>query len=172
MLSTYVERSLVEGETVQARAHYHWLNWVLPVGAAVLPALFWALAFAVFDGQARGWLNWLWLALFALGLFYFLWEFIRIRSTEIAVTNRRFIRKTGWLARDTSEISLRNIEEVKLDQTIVGRILGYGTLTIRGTGGSTVESPNMDDPKIFQRALQTAMAAAQPPRDPAGPKQE
>ena len=56
---------------------------------------------------------------------------IRWLTTEIALTTKRFVVKTGWIARSTEEIAHRRIEEVKLDQGILGRILGYGKLTVR-----------------------------------------
>ena len=154
----YVDRALVEGEHVIARAHYHWLNWVVPSLAVLAPLALQIVCWIYVDASTRAWLTYLTGGLIVAGLFYFLWQFIRIRATEIAVTDRRFIRKTGWIARDTAEIELRNIEEVKLKQTIAGRIFGYGTLTIRGTGAGLVESPGIDDPKIFQKAIQTAQS--------------
>lgn len=154
----YVDRSLVEGEHVIARAHYHWLNWVMPSLAILVPVSLQVVSWIYVDASTRAWLSYLTGGLIIAGLLYFLWQLIRIRATEIAVTDRRFIRKTGWIARDTAEIELRNIEEVNLKQTIMGRILGYGTLTIRGTGAGLVESPGIDDPKVFQKAIQTAQS--------------
>ena len=46
--------------------------------------------------------------------------------------------KTGWIARSTEEIAHRRIEEVKLDQGILGRILGYGKLTVQGTDNAKI----------------------------------
>jgi len=154
----YVDRALVEGEHVIARAHYHWLNWVVPGLAIAAPVALQIACWIWVDASTRAWLTYLTGGLVIAGLIYFLWQFIRIKATEIAVTDRRFIRKTGWIGRDTAEIELRNIEEVKLKQTIMGRLFGYGTLTIRGTGAGLVESPSIDDPKIFQKAIQTAQS--------------
>lgn len=164
MRASYVSNALVDGETVLWRAHYHWLTWVMPVLSLAVPAALWLLTFFYFSPETRAFMHYVMLIVTGLGLLYFLWEVIRLRSTEIAVTNRRFIRKTGWISRDTSEISLRNIEEVKLDQSIWGRILGYGAITVRGTGGSAVSSPLIDNPKQLQKQLQMAISAAQPPR--------
>ena len=63
---------------------------------------------------------------------------IRWLTTEIALTTKRFVVKTGWIARSTEEIAHRRIEEVKLDQGILGRILGYGKLTVQGTGNAKI----------------------------------
>jgi uncharacterized membrane protein YdbT with pleckstrin-like domain len=57
-------------------------------------------------------------------------------GTEIVVTDKRIIHKTGWIARRTQEIGLSKVETVDVAQGIIGRILGFGTVIIRGTGGS------------------------------------
>lgn len=155
-MTGYVDKALVEGETVIARAHYHWLNWVIPGLAVLGPFILQVLSWSYVGAATRAWLDYLTFGLIVIGAIYFILELIRIRATEIAVTDRRFIRKTGWIARDASEIELRSIEEVGLKQTIWGRLMGYGTLTVRGTGAGVVVSPGIDDPKLFQRAIQTA----------------
>ncbi len=155
-MASYVDKALVEGETVIARAHYHWLNWVVPVLALAVPILLQIISWIYIGSETRAWLNYITVGLIIAGGAYCLWHVIRIRATEIAVTDRRFIRKTGWISRQTAEIELRSIEEVGLKITVMGRILGYGTLTIRGTGAGVVESPGLDDPKVFQKAIQTA----------------
>ena len=155
-MGSYVDQALVEGEVVIARASYHWLNWVWPALALVLPALIQIACWIWVDGAARAWLNYITVGLLIAGGIYFVWQYVRIASTEIAVTDRRFIHKTGWIGRDSSEIELRSIEEVGLKQTIWGRIMGYGTLTIRGTGAGIVVSEGLDSPKLFQKAIQTA----------------
>ena len=53
-------------------------------------------------------------------------------SDEFAITNRRVIIKTGLISRKTFEMNLSKIESVNIDQTILGRILGYGTIIIVG----------------------------------------
>ncbi len=155
-MGSYVDKALVDGETVIARAHYHWLNWVVPCMALVVPILLQILSWIYVGYGTRVWLNYVTIGLIIAGGLYFLWQIVRIRSTEIAVTDRRFIRKTGWIGRNTAEIELRSIEEVGLKMTVMGRLFGYGTLTIRGTGAGVVECPGLDDPKIFQKAIQTA----------------
>lgn len=155
-MASYVDKALVEGEVIIARAHYHWLSWVMPSLALIVPITLQVLSWIYVGADTRAWLNYMTVGLIIAGALYFLWQVIRIRATEIAVTDRRFIRKTGWIGRDTAEIELRSIEEVKLKMTVMGRLFGYGTLIIRGTGAGVVESPGLDDPKIFQKAIQTA----------------
>lgn len=169
-MGSYIDKALVEGETVIARAHYHWLNWVVPCLALVVPCLLQILSWIYVGADTRSWLNYITIGLIIAGGLYCLWQVIRIRSTEIAVTDRRFIHKTGWIGRNTAEIELRSIEEVGLKMTVMGRIFGYGTLTIRGTGAGIVESKGLDDPKIFQKAIQTAQERLRARLGPAMPR--
>lgn len=99
-----------------------------------------------------------WLLL-ALVVGIFLW--IRIWTTEMAVTNRRLIYKRGWIFRTTEELSLRRIEEVNLRQSILGRIFGYGTVRVQGMGGSDIRLPTMAAPMRFKKELQEAQVQAE-----------
>lgn len=72
-------------------------------------------------------------------------------SDEFAVTNKRVIVKTGLISRRTLEMNLSKIESVNVDQTIFGRLLGYGTITIIGTGGTRESFPNISHPIEFRK---------------------
>lgn len=157
-MAGYVDKALVDGEHIIARAYYHWINWLKPVFAVLIPLALQIVVWVYVEPDHRAWVNYLSLGLLALGVLYFLWELIRMRETEVAVTDRRFIRKTGWISRDTNEIELRSIEESNLKQSILGRLLGYGTLTIRGTGQGIIVSEGIAAPKAFQKAIQAGQS--------------
>ena len=91
-----------------------------------------------------------------IGIVIFLVMMIRKWTTEIAVTNMRFVYKRGWISRQTEEMSLHRIEEVNFDQSIFGRIFGYGRLRLSGTGIGTITLPSIDDPVALRRAIQEA----------------
>ena len=74
-------------------------------------------------------------------------------TTERVLTNSRYIQKTGWIARNTEEISIYKIEEVDLSQTILGRVLGYGSISISGTGSGNIILKSIDEPLLFQKNL-------------------
>lgn len=57
-------------------------------------------------------------------------------STEFGVTNRRIIAKTGFIRRQSLEILLSKVESVFVNQSILGRMLNFGTVTVTGTGGT------------------------------------
>ena len=75
-------------------------------------------------------------------------------ADEFAVTNKRVIVKTGLISRRTLEMNLSKIESVNVDQTIFGRLLGYGTITIIGTGGTRESFPNISHPLAFRKKFQ------------------
>ena len=75
-------------------------------------------------------------------------------AAEFAVTNKRVIVKTGLISRKTLEMNLGKIESVNVDQSIIGRILGYGTITIIGTGGTRESFPNINEPLKFRKKFQ------------------
>jgi uncharacterized membrane protein YdbT with pleckstrin-like domain len=74
-------------------------------------------------------------------------------GTEIAVTNRRVIYKTGLIRRHTTEINMDKIESVDVDQSVLGRLFGYGTVTIRGTGEAVEPLRDIADPIDFRNAI-------------------
>lgn len=75
-------------------------------------------------------------------------------SDEFAITNKRVIIKTGLISRRTVELNLTKIESVNVDQSILGRILGYGSLQIIGTGGTKEIFPNINKPLTFRKKFQ------------------
>lgn len=75
-------------------------------------------------------------------------------SDEFAITNRRVIIKTGLISRKTFEMNLSKIESVNVDQGILGRIFGYGTITIVGSGGTKETFPKIQNPLGFRKKFQ------------------
>jgi hypothetical protein len=162
---SYIERSLGQSERLIYRAHFPWFYpataWALLIGA-VLGGI---LAYA----NAYGWLGF---GFLLAGLASFLAIMAPLWTTEIGVTNQRFIYKRGWLSRTTQELQLRAIEEVNLEQGLLGRLLNFGRLELRGTGVDDIKLPSLADPLGLRRALQDGMAAAAQPGGLPGPSVE
>ncbi len=72
-------------------------------------------------------------------------------TSEFVITNRRVVIKVGWFNHDAFEMNLSKIESVNVSQPLIGRILGYGTIIIIGTGGSKELFHNISKPKEFKR---------------------
>jgi uncharacterized membrane protein YdbT with pleckstrin-like domain len=79
--------------------------------------------------------------------------FISRFGTEIAVTDRRLISKTGFIKRHTTEISMDKVESVDVDQSMLGRVLGYGDVTVRGTGEGIEPLRNVASPIELRNAM-------------------
>ena len=79
-------------------------------------------------------------------------------SDEFVITNKRTICKIGLFSRKTFEMNLNKIESVNVDQSFMGRILGYGTITIIGTGGTREAFPDIADAVEFRKKFQEQSA--------------
>jgi uncharacterized membrane protein YdbT with pleckstrin-like domain len=75
-------------------------------------------------------------------------------TSEFAITNKRIIIKTGLISRRTLEMNIAKVESVNVDQGILGRILGYGVVTVIGTGGTRETFQSIADPLAFRKAFQ------------------
>lgn len=75
-------------------------------------------------------------------------------TSEFAITNKRVIIKTGLIARKTLEMNLSKIESVNVNQSILGRILGFGDLIIIGTGGTKESFKMIKKPLSFRKRFQ------------------
>ena len=95
--------------------------------------------------------------LFGVGLLLLLWAWIVCRTTELAITNKRIISKSGLVRRSIMELRLDKIESIKVDQSIVGRLLNFGSITIAGTGGDKTPIERIADPLQFQKHFMSAV---------------
>jgi membrane protein YdbS with pleckstrin-like domain len=133
IVMSYVERVLQPGEQVRHISSIHWIVFWPGVMVALLAAVvYWfreLLPLTIF---------WLYTAyaLALIALFLLVQEWFRCWITEIAVTDRRVIYKKGFIWRQTNEMNMDKVESVEVGQSILGRILDYGTVTIFGTGES------------------------------------
>ena len=153
----YVEEHLLPGERVRYRAHLHKLIYVLPGLFTLLLTVGAVLAFLA-DSV------WGAVALFAVGCIPLVLTLIKYVTSEFAVTDKRVIIKVGWIRRRTLETMLSKVEAIGVDQGIVGRILGFGSITITGTGGTKEQFPNIARPLEFRRQVQGQVSAAEDAR--------
>jgi uncharacterized membrane protein YdbT with pleckstrin-like domain len=80
--------------------------------------------------------------------------FIDYKTSEFGVTSKRVIVKVGLLRRRTLELLLRQVEAISVDQSLLGRLLGFGSLTLTGTGGVREVFHNIASPLEFRRRIQ------------------
>jgi uncharacterized membrane protein YdbT with pleckstrin-like domain len=146
---SYVKRVLQPDETIVHATRMH------PI--IFLPGVLWLVAALVLlfvglrlDGDWSIGAK----ALAAVAAFFMLYKgapaLIRWLTTELAVTDRRVIYKAGFISRHTLEMNRSKVESVDVDQTLLGRLLGFGTITVRGTGGSLEPIRLISDPLTFR----------------------
>lgn len=85
-----------------------------------------------------------------------LYAYLKIRSTEMGVTSKRVVYKSGVVMRNTAEIRLSKVESVSVRQGFLGRIFGYGDVVIAGTGGNGAVMKGVADPLVFRGKVQDA----------------
>lgn len=135
-MNQYVDQSLAAGEKIVMRGRW--------------PLIYWLAAWIVLAA----------LAVIVLGIVLFALAAIRMLTTEFAVTNQRVLLKRGVLTLHTQELSVSSIEEVRLEQSILGRLFGYGVVIVTGTGEGVITFPPMANPIAFRRAIEEAREAA------------
>jgi uncharacterized membrane protein YdbT with pleckstrin-like domain len=129
---SYVRQVLQPGEVVRHTASIHWVVYFPGAAVLILAAVVYGYAHI---GQHE---TLFWdivagsLAIIALGLLFREW--FTWWTTEIAVTDRRIIRKVGFIRRNTAEMHMDKVESVDVQQSIMGRILDYGDVMVKGTG--------------------------------------
>ena len=147
----YVRRVLQSGETIVYTTKLHWRVYIQAILLVIACIIITGAAVATNDNQGISLAFGIAAVIFALlALSAGLRAFIRRATTELAVTDHRVIYKSGLLSRHTIEMNRDKVESVDVDQSLLGRILGYGTVVVRGTGGSLEPIRNISDPLSFR----------------------
>lgn len=100
-------------------------------------------------------------AFLLIAAFFAISAIIAYLNSEFAITNKRIIVKIGFIQRRSFEILLSKVEGIAVDQTIMGRIFNYGSITITGTGGSREPFTTIDDPLEFRKKAQEQITLVQ-----------
>ncbi|HCQ8110909.1 TPA: PH domain-containing protein [Klebsiella pneumoniae] len=154
-MASYVDSNLSKGEEVIVRAHVSWLSFLITI---IVSLFFLFIAFGGFmasaaakEGEAHpNSVGWVFLF---LGLFMLLNVVVKVATTELALTNKRIIAKFGFIRRSTIELRLEKVESISINQGLLGRLLGYGTVVVKGTGGTGTPIPSIKKPLDFRRIV-------------------
>jgi uncharacterized membrane protein YdbT with pleckstrin-like domain len=155
---SYVDRVLEPDETVLYSTRLHWrshlpaiLLLVLAIGCAIAGAEI-GNHLPLFAGAA---------VFLVLAIASWIPAAIRRSSSEFVVTDRRVILKRGIFGRHTIEMNRTKVESVDVDQTLMGRIMGYGTVVVRGTGGGLEPIRNIAHPMRFRTYITAGRVSGQ-----------
>jgi uncharacterized membrane protein YdbT with pleckstrin-like domain len=149
----YVERHLLVGERVVYKTRLHWILFLRPALVVVAGI---ALALVLRPVQDPPWLWMIGAGLGVIGLAWAFVHYVELMTSEFAVTSSRLILKVGLISRYTTELLLTKVETIGVQQGLIGRMLGYGDLTVTGTGGAREVFRRVRDPIGFRNHVQQA----------------
>jgi uncharacterized membrane protein YdbT with pleckstrin-like domain len=153
---SYIEKYLMDSENIIYRTKRHWIVFIWPTLWLVLAIVI----LTVGSGVST-----------SLPFFYFfgliavltgLAAYITYSTSEFGVTNMRVIVKVGFIRRNTIEILLSKVESIEVKQGILGRMFGYGTIFVSGTGGTKDPFHKITNPLEFRRKTQEQIMTVQP----------
>ncbi len=153
----YIQNTLLAHEAITYWTRPHWIIFVASGFWVLLAIIFhyfgadFGLTLSLFGRPIYSVIA---ILLFFVGLFYLLSAFITYQTSEYGVTNKRVLMKTGLIRRNSLEIFLDKVEAVRVNQSILGRIIGYGSIAIIGTGGTTDIFFSIPQPLDFRKKVQ------------------
>lgn len=156
-----LEKNLLPGEHIIHTTKYHKFllirDTIYPVVLVIIVAIF---AFTEL-AKKTPYLDIIFAFLALLGFFRLLYVYFSYTSTNYAITNRRVMLESGIISKQISEMSLTKIELVEVEQSLLGRMLDYGTVIVRGTGGSGIFFHGIEKPFSFRNLLQEQIRQVQ-----------
>ena len=136
-MGRYIDDILQPGEKVLYSTNAHWMFFLPAIAAWIVAIVFLVLSRMV----AADALMLVCLAFAAVAALVALYRtataWFHRWTTETDVTNMRVVHKTGFIKRRTFEMSLDKVESVDVNQSILGRLINYGDVTIQGVGEGT-----------------------------------
>jgi len=158
---SYVDSNLVPGETVIYQTRLHWIVMLghivlgcLLLGLPGLILLYYALSQTGIESKTLHIMESGGVVLLVCGFVAILTGMVRRNATEMAVTNRRVVIKMGLVSRKTIEMLLNKVESIEVTETAFGRMLGYGTIVVIGTGGTPEPFHKVAHPLEFRSQVQ------------------
>jgi membrane protein YdbS with pleckstrin-like domain len=151
------------GENLVYKTRPHWIVF----GWALLPASLGGRVFAASNyarnaADAQMWLNLAWAFGVLAGIILILAQFYRW-SSRFILTDRRVVLRNGLLSQRSTEFPLRNVESVLIEFPILGRLFNYGTITVRGFGGSRESIKRVPRPERVRELIEESQTMTHMP---------
>src|SRR6266511_3785249 len=152
-IMSYIDSNLLDGEHVVFRTRLHWLLFMGPVLFIVIVLLpvAWLLSSGTWFLASGTWGGYAWVPI-GLAALILVATFIKRQSSDFAVTNKRVMMKVGVFSTRSIELLLNKIEAIAVEQTLLGRMFGYGDIVITGSGGTKEAFSRIQSPLEFRRA--------------------
>lgn len=157
---SYITKTLVPGEKVIYETRLHWIVMLGHVVSALVLLVLGGLLFYYvwkhpeMQPDTKRIMDWGAGILVLFGIIVFLLGSVRRNATEMAVTTRRVVIKTGVASRRTIEMLLNKVETIEVSEPGMGRMLGYGSIVVVGTGGTSEPFHKMNHPLEFRSQVQ------------------
>ncbi len=137
----YVDEHLMSGETIIYQTKLSWTEYLK--GFIIL-----VLGLNLFDGGGLFGSLLIFISILMIGLTY-----LRINTSEFAVTDKRVLIKVGILKTQSLETMLDKVEGIHVHQGIIGKIANSGSIIVKGIGGTNNPFSNIDKPFEFRNAV-------------------
>jgi Bacterial PH domain/Short C-terminal domain len=157
-VARYADRLLADGERIALRGRQHFLAtlvegriaWAIFIASLVVVLLDLQLA----PGVPRDLFGWIGLALMLVSLVWLAGIYITWWAQDYLVTNRRVLKVEGILSKRSADSSLEKINDAVLEQSVFGRMLGYGDLDILTANEQSVDRYRMlSQAQTFKRTM-------------------
>lgn len=159
-LGPYSRSTLAPDEKAYYKTSLHWFIFARFAGAGVILFIFAAVPFAIavqaLTGSEAGWF------VLPLPAFLLVAPAVAFASSEIVITDRRVLIKTGVIRRQTAEMFISKVESIAVDQGFLGRLFNFGTVRIRGTGGFEESFDTIARPLEFRNWVQRVQGGEAP----------
>ena len=156
-LGSYTAATLQADERALHKTTLHWMVLIVPMFVALFTLLVIGPIgmIAAWKGQA-----WIWLLL-VVPVAIVASAVLGVKTSELVITDRRVLIKVGFIRRQTFEMFISKIESVAVTQGMLGRFFNYGTVEIRGTGGSSESFATISAPLQFRDAIQLVQSRSE-----------
>ena len=152
----YLDTLLQPGESILARSRPHWIILLAPIAEVIAAVI---VAMATFVVLPHGQLALLGYGIAVIlgvgGALHLIARALTRSTTEYGVTNMRVVQKRGIVSLHTIEMNLDKVESVDVDQSLIGRMFGFGTVAIHGVGSRWDPIIGIEDPLGFRSAITT-----------------
>lgn len=144
---SYTVRTLSKGEEIKVVAKLHWMNYAIAAFLFLVAIICSVFCFRLYQASSYNNLMAFICGFAAVSVFFgALVSLLSLFTREMVVTNKRVVSRWGVVSVRTDELKINRIESVEINQSVLGRILGYGTILFSGTGTSKARFSNVEKP--------------------------
>ena len=152
-MDNYLEQVLKEGEKSLYHDRYAKVYRILYLIFNILlqPILIVAFFFSLNKDDSFS------AAIFLIVAVVLIWQYLTFIFTEYCITDKRILKKTGFIARNVKEMNLSSVETVSVKQGVIDRILKTGSIISTGRGVENISFNYIDNPQEVREKIETSL---------------